>query len=148
MVRIISLLLLIFTISCKSSKKEFINSGKIGSSKFYVLKSDNEKKYPIFENTKPSGLSFDEIMELEEFIKPKIQETNTEYQYDRQYYAALSESGEKLVYVFLFCDESIADFYDLTKERTNISDGGDCFFKLKIDFSNKQIIGYSVHGYG
>ena len=148
MIRITFLLLLIFTISCKSSKNQFINSGNIGLSKFYVLKIDNNKKYPIFENTKPSGLSFSEIMELEKLIKPKIEETSAEHQYDRQYYAALNEHGEKLVYIFLFCDESVSDFYNLTKERTNISDGGNCYFKLKINFSNKQIISYSVHGYG
>tara|TARA_R100001230_G_C5558193_1_gene83655 strand:- start:101 stop:511 length:411 start_codon:yes stop_codon:yes gene_type:complete len=133
--------------------------GKMGNSNYYILKLEPNEKYPIFKNAQPTELSHEEIIATEKIIKSQIEKTTLEwrsetknkfeesqYQYDRQYVAAINEYGEKLVWINLFCDETLADFYDLRKERTNISDGGKCYFEIKVNLTKKEIIGYKHNG--
>src|SRR5690606_14846420 len=97
----------------------------------------------------------------EEIIKSQIEKTTAEwraftrneynenhYNYDRQYIAAINENGEKLVWINFFCDETLSEFYDLRKERTDVADGGHCFFEIKVNLTEKEIIGYKYNGLG
>ena len=135
--------------------------GKIGDSDYYVLKFEPNEKYPVFKNAQQTELSHEEIIATENIIKTQIEKTTAEwradtkdkydesqYQYDRQYIAAINEYGEKLVWINFFCSETSADFYDLHKERTNTSDGGKCYFEIKVNLTKKEIIGYKHNGLG
>ncbi|WP_139856818.1 hypothetical protein [Aequorivita sinensis] len=150
--------ILILAISCKSLRNNS-NIGKIGNSDYYILKFEPNEKYPIFENAQPTELTHEEIVETEKIIKSKVDKitsewraetdneyAESEYQYDRQYIAAINENGEKLIWINFFCEKSLAEFYDLRKERTNTADGGKCFFQLKVNLTKKTIIGYKFNG--
>ena len=156
--RVLIFIFLILAISCKSLRNNS-NVGKIGNSDYYILKFEPNEKYPIFNNSKPTELTHEEILETEKIIKPQIEKTTSEYraetnnkypeseyQYDRQYIAAINENGEKLIWINFFCEKTLAEFYNLRKERTNTADGGKCFFQLKVNLTKKTIIGYKFNG--
>ena len=150
--------ILILAVSCKSLRNDS-NVGKIGDSDYYILKFKPNESYPIFKNAQPTELSHEEIIATEKVIRSQIEKTTaewradtenkykeSEYQYDRQYIAAINEYGEKLIWINFFCDETSADFYDLRKERTNTSDGGKCYFEIKVNLTKKEIIDYRFNG--
>jgi hypothetical protein len=136
------------------------NFGKIDNSDYYILEFEPNEKYPLFEDAKPTKLSHEEIIAIEKIIKPQIKKTTAEWRlekdiasdknfyYNRQYIAAVNENGEKLVWINFFCHDTWKDSYDLTKTRLNISDGGKCYFKLKVNISQKKIINYRFNGLG
>jgi len=159
-VRVLMFTFLILVISCKSIRNKS-NIGKIGTSDYYILQFEPDEKYPIFKNAKPTKLTHEEILATERIIKSQVKKTTaewradtnnkydeSEYQYDRQYVAAINENGEKLIWINFFCDETTVEFYDLRKEQTNIADGGKCYFRIKVNLAKKEIIGYRFNGIG
>lgn len=143
--------------SCKSRITK-TNSGQIGSSKYFILEADIENDNPIFPNSKQTKLTDKEIIDIEKIIKNKAEQTISEYKketnnefndidynYHRQYFAAINNKDEKLVWIFFFCDSDVCESYNLIKEKANISDGGKCFFELKVNLKTKKIIDYKFN---
>lgn len=159
-VRKLIFVFLILAVSCKSLRKNS-NVGIIGNSEYYILEFNPNETYPLFVDAEPTTLSHEEIIFVENVIKGRVEKTISEwrsatkneydenkYQYDRQYVAALNEEGEKLIWINFFCNNDLGEIYDLRRERTNTSDGGRCYFEIKVNLTNKEIIGYKYGGLG
>ena len=133
----INIIFLCLLISCKTSQKQT----KIDKLNRYTIVAYNpNEKYPLFENAKPTNLTYEEILELEKIIKPKISKNLKEHKYFRQYVAAINSAGEKLVWINFFCE----NYYDASHETfiMEASDGGNCFFQLKVNLNQKNCYFY------
>jgi hypothetical protein len=64
--------------SCKTSQKQI----EVDTLNHYTIITYNPNaKYPIFENAKPTTLTFEEILELEDIIQPKILKNLEQHKY-------------------------------------------------------------------
>jgi hypothetical protein len=63
--------------------------------------------------------------------------------YKRQYVAVTNSDGHKMVWVNFFCDS----FHDNWRESIIMfSDGGNCYFELRINLTTKQCYDFRVNG--
>jgi hypothetical protein len=134
-------IILISLISCKTSQKQI----EVDTLNHYTIITYNPNaKYPLFENAKPTTLTFEEILELEDIIQPKILKNLEQHKYYRQYVAAENSNGEKLVWINFFCESLYATDY-----VTNImyaADGGNCIFQVKVNLTQKDCYFYRENG--
>ncbi|RAR46870.1 hypothetical protein [Flavobacterium lacus] len=134
-------IVLISLVSCKTSQKQI----EVDTLNHYtIITYDPNAKYPLFENAKPTTLTFQEILELEDIIQPKILKNLEQHKYYRQYVAAENSKGEKLVWINFFCESNYGPYY-----VTNIlsaADGGNCFFQVKVNLTRKDCYFYRENG--
>lgn len=134
-------IILFSLVSCKTSKKQI----EVDTLNHYtIITYDPNAKYPLFENAKPTTLTFEEILELEDIIEPKILKNLEQHKYYRQYVAAENSKGEKLVWINFFCESH----YDPSHVTfiLNVLDGGNCFFQVKVNLTQKDCYFYMENG--
>ncbi len=153
------------------SKGNSVTDGsQLGSMGLFIIKYDSTKYYPIPETYKPSHVSKAEVLECEivliKYINeynidtklvykksrkkyPKAKYTLNEFQIDlkgsgRQYVAAISPAGKRMVFVYSFCDPKEMGINDTG--LVVVHDGGNCYFDYKIDLESMKIFDFSVNG--
>lgn len=144
---------------------------RVDSTVFTVLEF-NPSWYWVFKNAKPATLTPEELAEIETILKrsvadnnqeerkllqqhnlenPENQRTETGYEiedlsrYRRQYVPVINEKGEKVVWVNLFCNHKYKE--DWRTDIVMTSDGGNCFFELKVNLTTKTYSDFTVNGY-
>jgi hypothetical protein len=139
----IIIIILFSLFSCKSFQKKI----EIDSLNHYtIIAYDPNKKYPLFEDAKPTTLTFDEIMELDSIIEPTIIKNLKQHKYYRQYVAAENSNGEKLVWINFFCESLYAT--DYVVNIMSAADGGNCIFQVKVNLTKKDCYYYRENGEG
>ena len=84
----------------------------------------------------------------EEYPKNKRTETGFELELKgkkRQYVAVINEKGEKEVWVNFFCDDWGNDNWE--SDILIVHDGGNCYFNLKVNLTNKSYSELGINGY-
>jgi hypothetical protein len=64
--------------------------------------------------------------------------------YGRQYIGVQSVNKHRIVYIIFFCDHQSNT--DRNKEWIEVDDGGNCYFKMKIDLTEKRVLEYLENG--
>lgn len=156
-------------INPNSKKKENkIDSNKTDSSNIAILNNDSIS-YKIFKEGSTTELSQKNLIEIDSILSECINEHNKKQEiiynekksknpdfpikkknfiielknYQRQYVAVKNVRGEKEVWVNCFC----ATFDDGWKSDIYmVSDGGNCFFELKINIDTKKYYDFMVNG--
>ena len=147
MLRLFCLFTLLISFSC--NKIYTIENNVIGKNRYSILKYNPKEHCYIFKDVVAAKLSKNEITEIEKIIFPKISETITNHNtrlnsndnYCRQYLAVINSKNEKIVWIQFYCGE--VSNKDLKSYALNVSDGGDCLFKIKVNLSNKTFYDYS-----
>ena|SRR5690554_5789024 len=145
---------LLFTIaSCKDSEPQ------------YAVISTDLSHVKGFANTEISDLSRNEITILEQLIVECISEYNEEKRksselqeselshylimefnnYKRQYVPVINEIGEKIIWVNAFC--SAPNDWDWHTQILGTEDGGNCYYSLSVNITQKTCYGIRVNGY-
>ncbi|MGB3590968.1 MAG: hypothetical protein WBA16_04715 [Nonlabens sp.] len=80
---------------------------------------------------------------------PDRQQKETGYELDlkkfqRQYWPVINENGEKVVWINFFCSDDEPVSY---QNVVIVMDGGNCFFNIKINLTNKTYSALSINGY-
>jgi hypothetical protein len=111
----------------------------------YKLKSHYDdvlpKTYTKYKLTKDD---LETILTLWEGALAKSRTERISTEYGRQYLAGIDSSGQVLVFINSFCHPENYDYRD--KYLVVVSDGGDCFFRLLIDLTKKQVISFETNG--
>ena len=94
-----------------------------------------------------------QLKEFEEYKKknPKAKFKKDYWQidlknYKRQYVAVINQIGEKEVWVNCFCWDSWGENEFCKHQILDVSDGGKCFFNLKINLTRKKVYDFWVNG--
>ncbi|RZK11040.1 MAG: hypothetical protein EOO46_08280 [Flavobacterium sp.] len=148
------------------SKSEF----KLSESNFVILDYD-KRWYWLFKDGVPSNLNKNELDEIEGILnlavkenndreKLRLEKLNKESPTDkrtktgheitlegkkRQYISILNRKGEKEIWVNFFCDDDENDNWK--KFPKEVSDGGNCYFQVKVNLSIKTYYELRVNGY-
>lgn len=62
--------------------------------------------------------------------------------YKRQYIAVINEKGEKVVWINCYCSNEA----HVSKDVEIVLDGGNCYFNLKVNLTDKKCSEFSVNG--
>jgi len=118
----------------------------------------NRDKYIGFDkNDKPAGLSNLDLIKIERLIDKKIKrhnkETNKVYgndwiikspeKYFKQFIAVINQKGEKEVWANCLCEVQTNSW---KKYIPVVSDGGTCYFQLKINLTKGIVTSFGVNG--
>jgi hypothetical protein len=75
--------------------------------------------------------------------------------YCRQYFGHLNRKGEKELYIFFVCKDSLHDFEDDFREKdfwvkhlVVVEDGGKCYWRIKFNIPKKELFDMSINGIG
>lgn len=143
---------------------------KIAESDFVILPF-NKDWYWIFKNAKPTELTQSELIEIENILKTVVSENNERQKINlkehnekypknklketgfeiklkgkkRQYVPVINEKGEKEVWVNFFCSDWGNDNWK--NDIMMVHDGGNCYFNLKVNLTNKTYSELSINGY-
>lgn len=155
--------------SSSSSEKE-VESFGLDSTSYVVLDFEPEDSR-LFEGGRKTTLIETELIEIEEILSnlvekhnweetKRLNERNAEYPEDkweetgyelvlegkrRQYLPVINESGEKEVWINFFCDDFGAE--DWKNQIVEVNDGGNCYFDVKINLTQKTYYDLMVNGY-
>ena len=125
----------------------------------------------IFKNRKPAELKLSELVQIEKIIETAIKENNlkqseelneynktypdsqlTETGYElnlnkfkRQYVSTINEKGEKEIWVNFFCNDWNNDKWKL--KIMTVKDGGNCYFNIKVNLTDKTYSDLRINGY-
>jgi len=100
----------------------------------------------IFKNATQANLNEIELLEVEKILKKCIAESKISInvnKYYRQYIVVKNDKGEKEIWLNCFCNVSNLNW---KKEVIHVSDGGNCYFNLKINLSLKTCYNLIVNG--
>jgi hypothetical protein len=153
------LILLVFTFSCTGQKKPIGTYDK----KMAIIKNPEYIKWITgkdFEMWKPEKTDLNKVNEILidainnnefHFLKSKnISELKKNY---RQYLCYTNEKGEKIVYVNSMC-ELYTDYdknnkpikFDWKNEISKTSDGGSCYWNIKINLTTNKYYDLVING--
>ena len=127
---------------------------KTNMSPYTILKYNSSEQQNIFDgNVKSATISLAEIREIEKLIKKRIDIYNKGNQwpiiksekYFKQFITVINPSGEKIVWVNCMC-QVIDDYWK--KHIPHVSDGGSCYFRLKINLSRNEVYDFYTNGLG
>ncbi|RZA01749.1 MAG: hypothetical protein EOP47_09480 [Sphingobacteriaceae bacterium] len=114
---------------------------------------DKKRDRDIFDkNSKPSTLSKEELEDIERLINKEVEAYNSTTKggkiiqpdkYYKQFIAVTNTKGEKEVWVNCSC--SVMTEYWKTN-ISDVSDGGSCFFNLKINLTLRKVLHFGVNG--
>ncbi len=152
------LILGFYTVSCTHQAKEkpkkslnFNHAEEIQidtTSIFCIIKNDSNNL--VFNEGKNYKLNAKDIQKIESLLISCIDEYNKDHKeislkkYRRQYVAITDKKGHHIVWLNCFC----GFFTKNTKQNVfYVSDGGDCYFQLKIDLTDNKYFEFSVNGY-
>jgi len=163
---------------CLNSCRQTITSSKnqeqqketihIDTSVIAILPYDTTQ-YRVFENSKPTELTNDDLLKIETVLNKCIIDYNPEQErqfkeindkhpeykldknnfiielerYRRQYVAVINTKGEKEVWINCFCG---AGSQNWKTYLILVEDGGNCFFNLKINLTTGQYYELMVNG--
>lgn len=65
--------------------------------------------------------------------------------YTKQYVGFTDENGNEFIYINGFCSE-YSNIDDLRENLLIVFDGGNCFFRIKIDLKTGKCVSFSIHG--
>ena len=125
--------------------------------------------YWLFEKAQSTGLNMDELKLIEKIIIECVSKYNPEQRkqfeeisnkhpnenfrlkdfiieldrYKRQYVPVINVKGEKEVWINCFCDTWNSDW---KKEILDVLDGGNCYFQMKINLTEKKYYDFMVNG--
>ena len=107
-----------------------------------------------------------ELVQIEEILLQAIRDDKFNFlktkrivelkkKYYRQYLCYTNESGEKIVYINSMC-ELFTDYdkdnkpikFDWKTKMVDVSDGGECYWNIKINLTNKTYFDLIINGYG
>ena len=130
-----------------------ISSTSFGQTKSKKLHLDKAKiafiKYDegwIFKNATKDKLNEKELFEVEELLKKCVAESKIAInlnKYYRQYIVVKNNIGEKEIWLNCFCR---VPYLNWRTEIIQVSDGGDCYFNVKINLSLKTYYDLMVNG--
>ena len=153
------------------SNKHDTQDFKLSTSDFTIL--DFKKNWNwMFDVGSPTNLNQIELAEIETILKLAVKENNekqklrleksnqefpnnvrkqtgfeiTLNEMKRQYVPIINPKGEKEIWINLFCDDFGNDTWKYT--LMEVSDGGNCFFNVKVNLENKTYSRLIVNGYG
>jgi hypothetical protein len=158
--KIITLYIFCFLLiaSCSCQKSEYLKDKKmtlIQNSKY--IKWVTGKEYNLWE---PSNI---ELKKTEEILikainenqfyflkEKKLSEIKKNY---RQYLCYINDKGEKVVYINSMCDlftdydkENNPISFDWKNKMIDISDGGECYWNIKINLSTNEYYELKING--
>ena len=151
-----------------SENPENLNSTHFDTSIIDILPLDT-RYYWVFDSGKPVGLSDKEITQIQSILIKCIQDNNPQLEkrfeeikannpedkidkedyiinltrYKRQYMARMNSKGEKEVWVNCFCNNG---YSHSNKEPVIVSDGGNCYFNLKINLKTGRYFDFGING--
>jgi hypothetical protein len=152
--------------STENTQTEF----KLAESDFVILPFNKDWHW-IFKDVKPTELTQSELIEIENILKIAVEENNERQKINlkkhneeypknkwketgfeiklkgkkRQYVPVINEKGEKEVWVNFFCDDWESDNWK--KDLMLVHDGGNCYFNLKVNLTNKTYSELGINGY-
>jgi hypothetical protein len=159
-----------FLVSCSNqlSKKDFafyskvktysdsIPYEKIGQiGEFYILSKQLDFLRVVDSAKYFCYLNNDELAEVEYLLRNYIKEDYLKYkfyytdpikleEYHRQYVTFITRSGEKITWINCFCWKNPS--FDWRFLLVQVSDGGACYFKAKINLSKRQVVYLMING--
>lgn len=146
-IKFIILSILIYTtLFAQEIEVTLVGSKVTDTSLIAVLKTE---KYWGFKGLESSNLNINEIEICETLLKDTIRKYNEEgakidlKQYHRQYFAAVNKNRDKIVIINCFCEKPALNWKE---EFCDIDDGGDCYFKLKINLTQNKIFELDING--
>jgi hypothetical protein len=173
MVRVAKLLVVSFMlVACNScgNQNSYQNIKSIDSSKYAILKYNENYKYLFEPHVKPTNVTYNEIAVIENLIAKKVtiynketiarekslfkNQPNVKYhsnqiQYPENYFkrliAVTNQNGEKIVWVNCFCTPP--EGFDWRKNVLEMSDGGSCYFNLKLNLTKNSAYDFRVNNY-
>lgn len=160
MKRILLFITLILISSCNNKNKTpEIESNHKPKTTFNLAASDytiipfNKQLNWIFKEAKPTELSRQELIEIEDILNIVIVDHSdskgTDYEVTlegmrRQYVPVINQNGEKEVWINFFCDDPENE--DGKKNLITVLDGGNCHFNLKVNLTTKTYSDLYVNG--
>jgi hypothetical protein len=152
--------------STENTQTEF----NLAESDFVILPFDKDWHW-IFKNVKPTELTKSELIEIENILKIAVKENNEsqkislkkhneEYPKNkwnetgfeiklkgkkRQYVSVINEKGEKEVWINFFNNDWESDSWKT--DLMIVHDGGNCYFNLKVNLTNKTYSELGINGY-
>jgi hypothetical protein len=171
---ILTFILTICLVSCRQTKSEAQNQEQktsiytIDTSVIAILSFDSTE-YWLFKAGKPADLTAEDLLKIERILKKCIDDYNPNQErqfeeikakhpnykldkknfiidltrYKRQYIATINSKNEKEVWVNCFCNTWKTDW---KKNLIFVSDGGNCYFHLKINLVSELYYELSVNG--
>ena len=157
--------------ACNNGNKSHLEQTfNLPKSEYVILPFDTAWHW-IFKNAKQAELSEAELSEIEKLMTFAVDENNKEQQralaqhnqnhpndlwketgYElklngskRQYIAVTNNKGEKEIWINLFCGGSGNGHW--RSDILIVSDGGNCYFNLKVNLTNKTFSELSINGY-
>ena len=153
------LVILFISISLKSiSQTEKVAKILIDSSKIAFLPINDEirQKFKIIKETK---LKEEEFYISQKLLNEKVDEYNFNEKlsptihsgfdfidlsnYHQQYLVFINFKNEKEVFINCFCEQPSSNWGEVL---TEVDDGGNCFFSLRINITNKKAYNLDVNG--
>ena len=140
----------------------------VDTSKIAILPFDTTHHW-IFKDSKQTDLTIDDLQKIEIILNECISSYNTELErqyneakaknakcylyktnytidlprYKRQYEAVINSKGEKEVWINCFCQKLNINWKN---KLVLIKDGGNCYFKLKINITSGRFYELMVNG--
>lgn len=146
------------------------NEFKLSSSEFQILSFDKNWNW-IFTNGTSTSLDKDELVKIENILNVIVKEHNEQEKLEldkhnkkfpdnyrkhtgyeislegkmRQYVPIVNEKGEKEIWINFFCDKPRNDEWKTVPRH--VSDGGNCYFSVKVNLTKKTFKELIVNGY-
>lgn len=153
-------LLLALLLICSSCKRESSKELDLSQIDLHVLNFDkykvnrpHEDYQPVFPNEFESyALTKEEIAKSEKVLSQLVDDFNRKdpdetiqlNEYGRQYIGVKSTTGQRYVYINCFCQPE--RFPERNDYLVRVTDGGVCYFQIKIDLSNWKAFDFTVNG--
>lgn len=152
------LFLSLLSLGCTNHKETTQEESPAPLKYISFLQSDTLKEHhyiAIFDDKteRKIKLSQSELKIVQEYLIKAVNDYNEKQEkkyrldlknYFRQYSVSTDSNGEKIVNVFCFCEHSDDDSW--RNERLAVSDGGDCFFNVKINITKPHHDQLKTHG--
>ena len=143
---------------------------KLSESEFVILPFKKDW-YWIFKDVKTTELTQLELNEIENILKIAVKENNERQKLNlkkhneeypknkwnetgfelklkgkkRQYVPVINEKGEKEIWINFFCNDWESDSWK--SDLMIVNDGGNCYFNLKVNLTNKTYSELMINGY-
>ena len=153
-------------VATENTQTEF----KLAKSDFVILPF-NKDWYWIFKDVKSTELTQSELIEIENILKIAVEENNRRQKVNlkkhneeypknkwsetgfelklkgkkRQYIPVINQEGEKEIWINFFCNEWESDGWK--NDLMIVLDGGNCYFNLKVNLTNKTYSELIINGY-
>lgn len=136
------------------NKSYRFNTRQADASQYVIIKFD-KAYYWLFKNAKPTTLNVKEVQLTEALLTKAADEYNKRMDkqpylikplsgYKRQFIPVLNSKGEKEVWINCLCGQQGNRW---RKEIIIVSDGGNCYFNLKVNLATKTYYHLAVNGY-